>query len=431
MMKTKKPNKVQTEASFLEAVASANENIYLILLTMHVIICISLEVGWNGNVYKAVENIRYGMLAIVMWGSALYLISVFSSWNFLMKYKLLLFLIAVGLLCFIGYFARVMTTNAYGVVMDIAFVVLACGKSFRKMLKCVLGADIALLLLAGIGLKVGFTLDMVKPDTDTPGHSLGINYPNTWGYLCFLALILIWYLYLRNKPYLTFPIFWASAYFNYFYITCRTIAGLSIIFPVLALIIDLLEKRTHKKIEAGTYKEKKIIKWFVVAIPFLALGFMFFMSEQIEWWYQYYHGALRNLAWRFIQSGLYFKHWGIPLFGNPYRSNVYIYENVCGEFIKVDILDSSFAAYMIMRGIVWILYTICLLTFAHWKAMKNKDYAIPLLETILLGFAMMERPGLEMWYNFILLYPLAKIVSEGTWLEKIGLARKKTQPQVE
>ena len=42
--------------------------------------------------------------------------------------------------------------------------------------------------------------------------------------------------------------------------------------------------------------------------------------------------------------------------------------------------------------------------------MKHRDYAIPFLEFMILIFAMLERPGLEMWYNFILLYPLAKVV---------------------
>jgi hypothetical protein len=35
-----------------------------------------------------------------------------------------------------------------------------------------------------------------------------------------------------------------------------------------------------------------------------------------------------------------------------------------------------------------------------------------LIETFFLGFAMLERPGLEMWYNFILLYPLAKVFNK-------------------
>ena len=111
-------------------------------------------------------------------------------------------------------------------------------------------------------------------------------------------------------------------------------------------------------------------------------------------------------------GGLYFKKYGIPIVGNPYRSNQYTFVNVQGEFIKIGILDSSFAAYIIMRGALWLTYTLLWLCAALWKALKKRDYAIILLETILLGFAMMERPGLEMWYNFILLYPLAKVVEK-------------------
>ena len=141
---------------------------------------------------------------------------------------------------------------------------------------------------------------------------------------------------------------------------------------------------------------------------------MMINSMAVDWWYKYYHGKLRNLAWRFIQGGLYFRTYGLPIVGNPYRSNQYTYVNVQGEFIKVGILDSSFAAYMIMRGMLWLAYTLLWLCVALWKAIKKRDYAIILLEIILLGFAMMERPGLEVWYNFVLLYPLAKVA------EKVG-----------
>ena len=65
-----------------------------------------------------------------------------------------------------------------------------------------------------------------------------------------------------------------------------------------------------------------------------------------------------------------------------------------------------------MRGMVWLAYTLLWLCLAHWKAIKKRDYAIILLETMILGFAMMERPGLELWYNFILAYPLARVVSK-------------------
>ena len=112
---------------------------------------------------------------------------------------------------------------------------------------------------------------------------------------------------------------------------------------------------------------------------------------------------------RFVQGGLYFRTYGFPLIGNPYKGNVTNFINVNGDFLEVGILDSSFAAYLIMRGLLWICGVMLWLCLGHNKAFKKHDYAIVFLSIILLGFAMLERPGLEAWYNFVLLYPLAKV----------------------
>ena len=61
-----------------------------------------------------------------------------------------------------------------------------------------------------------------------------------------------------------------------------------------------------------------------------------------------------------------------------------------------------------MRGVLWVLGVLTWLSLSIWKALNKKDFAIPYLVFIILIFAMMERPGLEVWYNFVLLYPLAK-----------------------
>ena len=305
-----------------------------------------------------------------------------------------------------------MSTNVYGVVMDVFFCLMAYRKDYRKMLYCILGVAVVMLLIAGIGLPAGFTMDMGKPDTPVPGHSLGINYPNTWGYLVFLAIMIFWYLRLRFKPLLTCALFWGVCVFMYRYITCRTIAGITLVFPVAAFFVDRMEKRADRKAEEGTQKRNRPLEGLITAIPFLSFAFMMFSSMQVEWWHKFYHGPLRNLAWRFIQGGLYFRTYGLPLVGNPYRSNQFTYVNVNDEFIKVGILDSSFAAYIIMRGMLWLMYTLVWLCAAIWRALKKRDYAIPFLEFIILFFAMMERPGLEMWYNFVMLYPLAKVVSK-------------------
>lgn len=406
-------SKIKTEgSSFFQAVSASNETVYLILLTLYVAIYFELKIAFTGEVANFIEKARYAVLGIVMWGSAVYLFFIIAAWKDLWRQNFWLVFVGAVLLASVGYFSTKMSTNAYGVVFDIVFCVLAAGKSFRKMLKCILGVVIFGLIIAGMGIRFGYTVDLGKPETATPGHSLGINYPNTWGYLVFLGLIILWYLYLRYKPVLTFIIFWAVCAFMYKYILCRTISGITLVFPFLAFFVDWIEKKMDKKVESGTFKRKRPLEWLLISIPFLSFAFMMANSMAVNWWHQYYYGKLRNLAWRFIQGGLYFKTYGLPIFGNPYRSNVYTYVNVEGDFIKVGILDSSFAAYIIMRGMVWLFYTLLWLCIAHWKALKKRDYAIIFLETILLGFAMMERPGLEMWYNFILLYPLAKVFSK-------------------
>lgn len=402
----------QEGTSFFEAVSRANEPAYLVLLTLYVTIYLILKVFWNENANEIIGAIKYILLGIVMWGSAVYLFFVIAEWKDLWKKTIPLILVGLALLAATFIFSKKMSTNSYGVVMDIFFCVMACGKDYKKILRCILSVTVIVLIVAGIGMSLGFTSDVGKPDTSTPGHSIGIEYPNSWGYLVFLALILLWYLYLRYKPILTLVLFWAVSAFMYLYITCRTIAGITIVFPILAFLVDRLEKHIDNKFEAGLWKRIKPLDWIITVIPFLAFAFMMFSSMQVDWWYKYYHGPLRNLAWRFLMGGLYFRTYGIPIVGNPYRSNVYTYINVQGEFIKVGILDSSFAAYLIMRGILWMAYTLLWLCVAHWKALKKRDYAIILIEVIMLGFAMMERPGLEMWYNFVLLYPLAKVVSK-------------------
>ena len=451
-------NTIKSEcSSFLACVSKASESIYLILLTFYVLIYFIIHTAWIREYIPVVDIVQYSLLSIVMWGTGLYLFFIIATWKNLWKEVFPLILTGTCIISLIYFFTKIMSTNLYGAVMDIALCILACGKHFRKMVKCIICVSFSYLLFAFIAMRFEITADLGKPNTAFPGHSLGIDYPNTWGYLMFLGLICLWYLYLKNKPILTFVFFWPISAFMYQYIRCRTIAGLTIIYPVIGLIIYFIEKsadtNAEKSIEMmntvrtaavdtenvinsegeeaaenheadikteDNKKEGKAIKkgklsplsWLIIAIPFLSWAFMMINSMNVEWWHQFYHGSLRNLAWRFIQGGLYFRTYGFPLIGNPYRGNHFTYVNVNDEFIEVGILDSSFASYLIMRGLIWLIIVLLWLCLAYWKALKKRDYAIILMETVFLGFAMMERPGLEMWYNFVLLYPLAKVLSK-------------------
>ncbi|MGX8704988.1 MAG: hypothetical protein ACSW8J_00260 [bacterium] len=390
--------------SLVHALSASNEAVYLALLSMYVLVSLILKMEWSDGAAKGIGYLRFALVSIVMWGGVVYLFFTVVAWWKLWKNVLALVLIGAPLLAATWLFHRKMSNNAFGVVFDVYFCVMAIGKDYRKILRCILWPTLVVLALAYIGIHAGFTIDMQKPENISPGHSLGINYPNTWGYIAFLAMMLIWYLRLRNKPVLTFLFFWGVSAFMYFYISCRTIAVLTVVFPVFALFVDWIERRADKSsTKVGWFG------WIVTALPFLAFAFMMYVSMQYKWVHKYlYPTALFTFAMRFVQGGLYFKTYGLPIFGNPYRSNQYTFVNVNGTFEKVGILDSSFAAYIIMRGLFWLTYTLSWLSFAIWKALRRRDYAIPFLTAIILVFAMMERPGLEMWYCFVLLYPLAK-----------------------
>ena len=399
--------------SFFEEAGRASELVYLVLLTLYVTVYYILKIAWSPGVDKAIEMVRYGILGIVMWGSAAYLFFIIAAWKDLWKKNIPLIVIGGAFVAVTAVFSAKMSTNLYGVVMDCFFCLMAFRKDFRKMLKCMLGTGLVMLMIAGIGVAAGFTLDLEKPLNVSPGHSLGIIYPNTWGYLAFLVMLLAWYLFLRGKKVMTFLLFWSVSVFMYFYISCRTITGFSIVFPVCAVTANYLEKR--RKSAAAESKMSSLFGRIVTVFPFIAFAVMMFLSLQVKWVHKhFYYTPLHNFAMRFVQGGLYFKTYGFPLVGNPYRSNQITYINVNGEFQQVGILDSSFAAYIIMRGMIWMICILLWLCFANWKALKKKDYGIPLIGAFILLFAMMERPGLEMWYNFVMLYPLAKAVQTKT-----------------
>ena len=409
---------VKKEAkSFLGQISKSNEAVYLILLSLYVAVFVMLEMGWRNRVEQQTDAIRYILLGIIMWGAALYLIYVIADWKNLWNRLPVLGLVAAAVLGLTYLFSKTMTTNIYGVVFDIYFCLMACGKSYKKILKCMASVVALALIIAGIGIPLKWTWNLAKPENVHPGHSLGIAYPNTWGFLCFFVLMIVWYLYMRRKKIATFILFAVASAFMWFYICCRTTAIFTALFPFMALLVDWLEDIADRNY--STYSRKPVVqicRWIVVIMPFLMLAFVCCLFINLEWVHKHFYFTwYHNLAMRFVVGGLFIRQYGVHLFGTTIKRNVLQYVNVNGDYVDVKILDSSFAAYLIRRGAIWMTYTLAWLCVGMWKALKKRDFAIPFLSVIILVFAMVERPGLEMWFNFIMLYPLAKVVSkEGT-----------------
>ncbi len=105
-----------------------------------------------------------------------------------------------------------------------------------------------------------------------------ISYPNTWGYIAFQAMLMIWYLYAREKQLFTFAMFWCMAGFMFFVIGSKTVALLSVLVPFASLLIAWLEKRTR---QPG--KKPGIFAWIIIALPILCYIFSIAVSFQMEW----------------------------------------------------------------------------------------------------------------------------------------------------
>ena len=397
--------------SFLYQVAKSNEIIYLVLLSFYVAVYSMLKIGWKLSLEQPTDTIRAFMLGIIMWGSALYLFLVIADWKKLWGKTIWLIIVAAVLLALTFCFSRSMSTNSYGVVFDIYFCVMACGKNYKKILQCIASVVTLSLIIAAVGLKAGWTVDVIKPDNIHPGHSFGIVYPNTWGFLCFLVLMIVWYLYLRRRKFLTFAIFWGCGAFMFIVAYCRTAALLTIVFPVMAVMTDWLEDLavSRRKSDGKPQIILKVVRWCIIAIPFVMFAIMLALSLNLEWVHaHFYYTWFHNFAMRFVVGGLFLRQYGLVWIGNVLKSNTLQIVNVNNDFLEVRILDSSFVAYLLMRGVLWVLGVLTWLSLSIWKALNKKDFAIPYLVFIILIFAMMERPGLEVWYNFVLLYPLAK-----------------------
>ena len=212
--------------------------------------------------------------------------------------------------------------------------------------------------------------------------------------------------------------------FLYFVIGCRTIALLSVAFPPVTLLTSWMEKRVRKPGE-----KPGIIGWFAIALPVLCFVISLVLSLNKEWvavtFYKNFYGtALHTMSMRFVQSGLAIDAFGFPLFGRPMTLMAPVYlDPATGINEHLYVMDNAYVSFMILKGCLWLACCLSWLTFAQWRGWKNKDYAILMIGCFMLVFAIMERPGMEVWYNFVLLYPLAS-VAEPTIVQKVSKTKK-------
>ena len=410
----------------MESVKSGPDWPFIVLVICYVVSEYIERIYWTNSLFSSRHPNFFDYFVLV--GSTVYLCYKAAIWKPMKTRPLVLmpFILAVGCLCgcFLLFLDQDWEFNkvAFTIVIDCFLCLMAYGRDYKKLLRCLVFVPLAVLLIAGLGLLAGFTQDFAKVGQAASTRSLGIKYPNTWGYIAFQAMLLIWYLYLRKKPLLTllsFVMFWAGGAFMYFVIGCRTIAVLSIAFPPVTLLTLWKENRDRKP-ERTLRKKPGPIAWAAIALPVLCCVVSVVLSLQKEWvavtFYptaQHPNAPLHSTAMRFVQSGLALDYFGFPLFGRPMKLSAPLYlDPSVGVVEHLYVMDNAYTSFIITKGMLWIAGILAWLTFGQWKGWKNRDYSIMLISSFMVVFAIMERPGMEVWYNFALLYPLSSAVEQ-------------------
>ncbi len=421
--KTKRRPVRKNSLSFFDTVKSGPDLPYIILLLCYVISEYVERINWSNPIISSNAPNFFDYLALL--GSAAYLCYKAAMWKTLRSKPLILVpcILAAGCLC--GYFLLFLSQDwkhhkvIFTVVMDFFLCLMAYGKDYKKLLRYLVFVPVAILLIAGLGLPAGLTQNFSKMGQADSTCSLGIIYPNTWGYIAFQVMLLVWYLYLKKKPLLTFAMFWAMGVFMYFVIGCRTIAVLSLALPPFTLLISWKERRDQDP-EKLLRKKPGVFAWFAIALPVLCCVLSIVLSMEKEWlavnFYptaEHPNAPLHSMAMRFVQGGLALDYFGFPLFGRQMRITAPLYlDSSTGVEEYLYVMDNAYTSFIIMKGVLWMICILAWVTFAHWRGWKKRDYSILLISCFMVVFALMERPGLEVWYNFVLLYPLASFATE-------------------
>ncbi len=399
----------------METVKSGPDFLYFVLVICYVVSEYVVCIYWTSDIFS---DTRFNFFNyFILFGSGVYLCYKITVWKKLLDkpYFLIPLILGIGVLCgsLLMFLDRDWKHNkvVFTVIIDIFLCLMAYGKNYKKLLQWLVFVPAATLLIAGLGLLTGWTQEFAKMGQEESTRSLGIIYPNTWGYIAFQMMLLVWYLYLKKKPLISFAMFWLMSVFMYFVIGCKTIVALSLAFPLISLLTVRMEKQERKP-----GKKPGVIGWIAIGLPMICYALSIGLCLAKEWVaVTFYFTKLHSTAMRFVQGGLALEYFGFPLFGRQMLLKAKLYldpSTGINEYLYV--MDNAYATFTITKGVLWIACCLAWLIFAQWRGWKNKDYSILLIGSFMLIFAVMERPALEVWYNFAMLYPLASAAEPET-----------------
>ena len=284
-------------------------------------------------------------------------------------------------------------------------ILMAGGRNYRSILKCYLIVLLGGCFTALLGLVLHFSEDLAKTENYGVGHSCGYIHPNTAAMYLFLILLLIWYLYLRNKNLPVFALFWAAVIPVWFYMKCRTISGLLICFPFLAMHCEKTQRSEKQMVVRQNRRSWKI---FMISMPFLFFLLSLFLSRHMEFLTGVFEKTpLWNMASRFVQGGIALSWYGVTLTGHPIDSSGAIAMELAGYVEPLLLLDNVYISELIYRGLIGVIPELLYLSAVNLKCIRTKDLALLTISNVLLLFGLMEHYTIFPAYNFTLIYLFA------------------------
>lgn len=370
-----------------------------VLLGLFILSTMLLVINFIDPVADAVNNVRLIINSAVIILGPMYFCFHLILW----KRSPVNILISLVIICgvFFGWNYLGQTAEIFFTIASIILALLVYGADYKVILKIYLIAHILTVLGGALGLIFGFAALRYKVFSTT-GFSLGLIYPNHLARMVFIILALVWYLWGQERTIITTMVFFATSYFMWTVVKCRTITIFMVGLPVCWWISTFLQAK-----KAPVFL-KKIWNIFLILMPFVCFVATYILGKMRVWLdsLSHYGTGFYALLMRFISAGILFDHFGFPLIGRDIYSEDAPMEFFNNHSYNADIVDNAYIFYLVAIGLILLIICMAWISFANYRAVKNGDRALLLLSVFMCGYGLIETVFFQFEHNFIFFYPL-------------------------
>lgn len=409
-------------------IQKAEAVIFYILLILFMLERLPESLNLTGIYIIRMELVLHNLRSIIVWGCVIYIIFRLILYR---KNIIITGLAVAGAILLYYFRYDIMHTELRRCAfISLLLVIAGYGRNYRTILKIYLIAHIAIMILGLIGIPLGITTSCGKIETNA-GTSLGMVYPNQWGGAYFLVIVTAWYLWFKDRPFITALICIISAVPIQIYIRCTTVAMMLAVFPLCSIMMWIIERRQRNVTELSDEKQAGaevllipnraghcIARAVAVSFPVMCLIITAVLGTMREAIYMLTDRTeFSSIAMRFITAGILFANFPVNLFG--YDMNMYpVPVEVYGSYeYSASIVDNSYVYYLLMLGAVWMAVYLAWLSYTGYRSVAAGDMYMFWIILFMTGYGLIELTPFEFEHNYIYFYPLA--LGNSVYLKKL------------